>query len=713
MGDQGEGPLSPQQVQGLVQLQELMKTRDMSNFAELLRYHGTFTDIRMLVQADQSALAPILYQMNRHTPKLVAAINKYQTQFLAILNEPVPQRPSTTDTEEWEFADEALFLYPHLMYQQALSAAPGPPVSEQPGDAAVAAAPPPPAQQTAVQSSAPPPEPARAQEEEKREATEIPSETQNQMNDESQAESKHETEQVEQESSAVAFNKLQQALVAQGKFEEALVVAEQSRVDVNGGALEDALFKQMMSSPLTRSQAKAAKGASSSQTTSSTEYHLSIQDIRTIVREAKTTVVMYSLITSVEKLYIWVVPKEEEAKITFNQVPIDIEQMQANLVALGRSLKKNTGLNPRAVWRRSLRKLYSELIAPIEDALPSDSNECVTFIPADQTMMGLPFHALMKDDSAFLIHNHTMAVVQSIHMLGLSTQSVLSKRNGTASGTSSSSTTTSENIMYQTLQAADMKDFLTTPKTVASNLTIVAALPDISKLSNPVNDALTCARSLMAGGGGATLTPLWRLSNKSTDHETILNFFYNEMLKIGQTDKPKGTPMTNIATAHRAAMLQGISNIPDVDIWTWAYWSLVGSNGAMLTSSSVGGGQHSSSGRAGKDRSGRKHRSGQSPSQRRLERQQKQADNYQYLKGKCIHVLYERIVGELLKERPEHPTQFILQYMTEHKTDLNGLLNESKKRAGAKSSSTSNNGTASGSQQGASNPTLLAARKET
>ena len=212
------------------------------------------------------------------------------------------------------------------------------------------------------------------------------------------------------------YSLLQRVLVAQGRPEAALVVAEQGRARA---------FVE-------RIAAQAAEAT----TPLSTEPP-SLTEIQQIAARQNTTLVQYAWVEGrldlddrlTPQLYIWVV--QPTGEITLRQGDLTgLDRPLTALVALsresmgarGRSIAVVAAANPSAETAASasdtLQQLHRVLIDPIADLLPTDPDARVTIIP-HQSLFLVPFPALQAADGSYLIDRHTLLSGPSIQVLGL------------------------------------------------------------------------------------------------------------------------------------------------------------------------------------------------------------------------------------------------------------------------------------------------------
>ncbi|MFK8113700.1 MAG: CHAT domain-containing protein [Rubripirellula sp.] len=222
----------------------------------------------------------------------------------------------------------------------------------------------------------------------------------------------------------------QQILVRQQKFFEALVVAENSRGLAHAKLMEAKLGID-------------EEGVSG----------LTLQEIGKIANQQNKTIVFYALEHIFDEstravlpsshpfrhphdLYIWVVKPDGSLKFKAVGMKGPIEK----LIALARQ-QINTrpkGAKPETVRPEegtansdaeqepkdefgALKLLHSILIQPIQDALPTDLESKLVFVPSGP-LFNIPFAALSNQEGEPLIARHTLSVVPSIQILNLAAQ---------------------------------------------------------------------------------------------------------------------------------------------------------------------------------------------------------------------------------------------------------------------------------------------------
>jgi tetratricopeptide (TPR) repeat protein len=197
------------------------------------------------------------------------------------------------------------------------------------------------------------------------------------------------------------YSRLQQVLVALGKTELALEVAESYRVKT---------FNQLLTSRLAGSNAATIDIAAPT-----------VEEIRQIASQRNATLVQYSLVNDPDWLYIWVISPDRN--IAFRAVDLHyIEPPLANLAwRLGtgeQNLELQTNGNSKHVRQKYLQKLYQLLITPIESLLPKNSQQLVGFI-AQGDLVAVPFAALQDEHGSYFIEKHALLAASAIQVLRL------------------------------------------------------------------------------------------------------------------------------------------------------------------------------------------------------------------------------------------------------------------------------------------------------
>jgi CHAT domain-containing protein len=230
-----------------------------------------------------------------------------------------------------------------------------------------------------------------------------------------------------------AFNLLQQIMVAQGKPEVALEIAERGRARA---------FAELLSRRL--SPIAAAKADQKSSTILSLP-SVNIADIRRIAKQQNAVMVEYSLVSDPSfigqgklkgeyiKLYIWVVQPSgaiafREVDLTKLDTPIKdlVDTPIVDLVADIRGLFNDASsieTNPKDVVAkyRELKQLHHILIKPIQELLPKDANTRIIFLPQSILFL-VPFAALIDSQDKFLVDKYTVQIAPAIQVLDLTHQ---------------------------------------------------------------------------------------------------------------------------------------------------------------------------------------------------------------------------------------------------------------------------------------------------
>lgn len=242
------------------------------------------------------------------------------------------------------------------------------------------------------------------------------------------------------------YDRLQETLIAQGRFEEALVVSEQSRAR----AFNELLAQRLVAN---HRHHEVLQGHDSHHEISAPP---DLRKIRKIARHEAATIVQYAVIhpltqtyveisnapdsTAPERLLTWVIRPSGE--VTFHQQDLDrLEQPLAQWVAQQRGQISSRGNTrggfafntaqaelvasrlpePEAVARKNyapLQEFHRLLIEPIADALPENPEETVVLVPHKALLM-VPFAALQDQQGEFLVEHHTPRIITSIKALAL------------------------------------------------------------------------------------------------------------------------------------------------------------------------------------------------------------------------------------------------------------------------------------------------------
>ncbi|MGB0563947.1 MAG: CHAT domain-containing protein, partial [Spirulinaceae cyanobacterium] len=217
------------------------------------------------------------------------------------------------------------------------------------------------------------------------------------------------------EQQAHSYRLLQKVLVAQGKTEAALVVAEASR----GQALVEQLVQQYSA---TENQPRTAVP------------DLTLAQIRQTAREQNTTIVLYSLVgdevrvlgteaNRPNQLFTWVV--QPDGQIHFRSADLAASGIESLRHFVHRTRheairRRSRGQNVNASLPGETfsAQMYQLLIAPIAPLLPRDPQAHVTLVPQDALFL-IPFAALKDLNGTYLIEQHTLVSAPSVQVLRL------------------------------------------------------------------------------------------------------------------------------------------------------------------------------------------------------------------------------------------------------------------------------------------------------
>lgn len=200
---------------------------------------------------------------------------------------------------------------------------------------------------------------------------------------------------------------LQVALVARGRPEAALEVAERGRAR----ALAELLAGRATPGAETRAPAVPPP---------------SLAQIRDAARTRQAVLVEYSAVPEEHQLFIWVV--SPDGQVRFRRVDLAgpgrgwstlddlVARTRRSLGVRGRGAARPPSGPEDERWRKAL---YEILIAPIAADLPSDSDVPIILVPQGPLFL-VPFAALMDASGRDLIERHTLLVTPSIQTLELS-----------------------------------------------------------------------------------------------------------------------------------------------------------------------------------------------------------------------------------------------------------------------------------------------------
>ncbi|MEG4801049.1 tetratricopeptide repeat protein [Microcoleus sp. ARI1-B5] len=219
----------------------------------------------------------------------------------------------------------------------------------------------------------------------------------------------------------MAYLVMQEVLIEQQRFEDALEISDRGRAR----AIAELLERQL----------------SSSQPKLSPKFHLTIEGIKNVAKSQKSTLVEYTIINDYDgtteaklgqsKLFIWVIKPTGE--IDFRSVDLK-PLLQGRITSLEKLVSNYRGsigargLNRKAVVDKEetvpadpverSQELYRILIEDIADLLPTNVDERVIFIPQGSLFL-VPFPALKNESGKYLIEQHTILTATSIKVLEL------------------------------------------------------------------------------------------------------------------------------------------------------------------------------------------------------------------------------------------------------------------------------------------------------
>lgn len=248
------------------------------------------------------------------------------------------------------------------------------------------------------------------------------------------------------------YNLLQQVLIAADKPEAALEISEQGRARA---------FVELLSRRIVQQN--------NQKSINSQDQIPTLNNLKQIARQQNATLVEYAIVidddfkfrgkqrSREQDLYIWVV--HPSGQVSFRRVDLkplwQKDLALSRLVDASRCLDGNPACNDliKSVSAESapgngnkqltfpeeleptdssttsqdvekngaLQRLYSFLIEPITDLLPTDPNDRVIFIPQASLFL-VPFPALQDENGQYLIERHTILTAPAIQVLGLTHQ---------------------------------------------------------------------------------------------------------------------------------------------------------------------------------------------------------------------------------------------------------------------------------------------------
>lgn len=215
-----------------------------------------------------------------------------------------------------------------------------------------------------------------------------------------------------------AYRLLQQVLVAQTRFDEALEISEMGRTRA---------FVELLQQTLLINDLPANDETETDR--------LSIAKIKQIAQQKNSTIVEYSIVKP--DIYIWVIqPNGNITHRVANLKPLTQQNQSLKQIILKTRVsigvdeiddedKKIQGESK--YWPDMeggyplLKILHQILIEPIADLLPTDPNDLIIFIPHYDLFL-VPFTALQSANNRYLIEDHTILTAPSIQVLEQTSQ---------------------------------------------------------------------------------------------------------------------------------------------------------------------------------------------------------------------------------------------------------------------------------------------------
>jgi len=239
------------------------------------------------------------------------------------------------------------------------------------------------------------------------------------------------------------YRYLQMTLVANGRKQEALEIAEQGRAR----ALSELLMRR--------------SGRNKDQVGRVPD----LAEIRHVAGSNRTVFVEYSIIPEENSLYIWVVQPDGQIAFARSDLAALPGPGGSSLEALVKNSRRSLGLGGRGVGlqevaatqqERILEELYHLLVQPIERYLPQDPDSPVAIIPQGPLFL-VPFAALTDDHGNYLLDRHTLLAAPSIQTLQLA------KTNRSSSAIGGNTALVVGNPAMPALQTAPAADFTRLP----------------------------------------------------------------------------------------------------------------------------------------------------------------------------------------------------------------------------------------------------------
>ncbi len=223
------------------------------------------------------------------------------------------------------------------------------------------------------------------------------------------------------EQQAHTYRLLQKTLVAQGKTDAALVVAEASRAQ----SLVEQLIQKHRPTATPPLDLEAIRRVARAQQTTLVIYALVGDEVRVLGTEANEPTTLYS----------WVV--SPQGAIAFHALDLQaagIESLRTFVRQTRTQLLDRFGrgrITTTLPGDGATDYLYQLLIAPIADDLPRDPAASVTILPQDALFL-VPFATLRNPAGTYLIESHTLQVAPNVQTLAIAANAPTRSTPGTA-----------------------------------------------------------------------------------------------------------------------------------------------------------------------------------------------------------------------------------------------------------------------------------------
>jgi len=140
---------------------------------------------------------------------------------------------------------------------------------------------------------------------------------------------------------------------------------------------------------------------------------INLEILKEIINQNNSIIIEYFL--TEDQIIIWVIMPKGDIKTVEHHIPIknlqeDIERLYNYINEEGLGKEKQKQLS------NLLQQLYIQLIKPIENILPDNSEEVITIIP-HQELLKIPFAALKDNNGKYLIEKYPIAYAPSIAVL--------------------------------------------------------------------------------------------------------------------------------------------------------------------------------------------------------------------------------------------------------------------------------------------------------